>query len=84
MLWPVPVSRRRFTAALGFYVPANVVGYGRAFLGRYWPTRPALVLPKAAVVATIHNALPALVVGVVVFLLWEPVFGVTEFGFGMG
>ncbi|AGB14850.1 Protein of unknown function (DUF2899) [Halovivax ruber XH-70] len=39
--------------------------------------------PKAAVVATIYNALPALVVGVALFFLWEPVFGMPEFGFGV-
>ncbi|WP_247730196.1 putative manganese transporter [Halovivax limisalsi] len=39
--------------------------------------------PKAAIVATIYNALPALVVGVALFVLWEPVFGMPEFGFGV-
>jgi len=39
--------------------------------------------PKAAVVATIYNALPGLVVGVALFFLWEPVLGMPSFGFGV-
>jgi hypothetical protein len=38
---------------------------------------------KAAVVATIYNFLPAVVVGVALHLLWGPVFGMAEFGFGV-
>ncbi|APW96893.1 hypothetical protein CHINAEXTREME_03515 [Halobiforma lacisalsi AJ5] len=38
---------------------------------------------KAAVVATIYNFLPAVVVGVALNLLWGPVFGMAEFGFGV-
>ncbi|SEW27784.1 putative manganese transporter [Natrinema salifodinae] len=38
---------------------------------------------KAAIVATIYNFLPAVVVGVALHLLWGPVFGMAEFGFGV-
>ncbi|NKE34514.1 arsenic efflux protein [Natronococcus sp. JC468] len=38
---------------------------------------------KAAVVATIYNFLPAVVVGVALHLLWGPVLGMAEFGFGV-
>ena len=38
---------------------------------------------KAAVVATIYNFLPAVVVGVALHFLWGPVFGMAEFGFGV-
>ncbi|QRV17134.1 putative manganese transporter [Haloterrigena salifodinae] len=38
---------------------------------------------KAAIVATIYNFLPAVVVGVALHLLWAPVFGMAEFGFGV-
>jgi len=38
---------------------------------------------RAAVVATIYNFLPAVVVGVALDLLWGPVFGMAEFGFGV-
>ena len=38
---------------------------------------------KAAIVATIYNFLPAVVVGVALHLLWGPVFGMPEFGFGV-
>ncbi|MFD1565076.1 putative manganese transporter [Haloarchaeobius amylolyticus] len=38
---------------------------------------------RAAVVATIYNFLPAVVVGVALDLLWGPVFGLAEFGFGV-
>ncbi|WP_254532013.1 putative manganese transporter [Natrinema gelatinilyticum] len=38
---------------------------------------------RAAVVATVYNFLPAVVVGVALNLLWGPVFGMTEFGFGV-
>ena len=38
---------------------------------------------RAAIVATIYNFLPAIVVGVALHLLWGPVFGMAEFGFGV-
>ena len=38
---------------------------------------------RAAVVATIYNFLPAVVVGVALHLLWGPVLGMPEFGFGV-
>ncbi|SEQ71324.1 putative manganese transporter [Natrinema salaciae] len=38
---------------------------------------------RAAIVATIYNFLPAVVVGVALNLLWGPVFGMAEFGFGV-
>ncbi|WP_265109262.1 putative manganese transporter [Halosolutus halophilus] len=38
---------------------------------------------RAAIVATIYNFLPAVVVGVALNLLWGPVFGMPEFGFGV-
>ncbi|WP_121744240.1 putative manganese transporter [Natronorubrum halophilum] len=38
---------------------------------------------KAAIVATIYNFLPAVVVGVALHFLWSPVFGMAEFGFGV-
>ncbi|WP_408956767.1 putative manganese transporter [Natrinema sp. 74] len=38
---------------------------------------------KAAIVATVYNFLPAVVVGVALNLLWGPVFGMAEFGFGV-
>ncbi|ELZ06945.1 putative manganese transporter [Natrialba aegyptia] len=38
---------------------------------------------KAAIVATVYNFLPAVVVGVALHLLWGPVFGMAEFGFGV-
>ncbi|SFS32675.1 putative manganese transporter [Halostagnicola kamekurae] len=38
---------------------------------------------KAAIVATIYNFLPAVVVGVALHLLWGPVFGMAQFGFGV-
>ncbi|QFU84319.1 putative manganese transporter [Natronorubrum aibiense] len=38
---------------------------------------------KAAIVATIYNFLPAVVVGIALHLLWGPVFGMAEFGFGV-
>ncbi|MFC6719528.1 putative manganese transporter [Natrialbaceae archaeon GCM10025810] len=39
--------------------------------------------PKAAIVASIYNFLPAVVVGIALHLLWAPVFGMREFGFGV-
>jgi len=38
---------------------------------------------RAAIVATIYNFLPAVVVGVALHFLWGPVFGMAEFGFGV-
>ncbi|MFB1065694.1 putative manganese transporter [Natrinema sp. H-ect4] len=38
---------------------------------------------RAAIVATIYNFLPAIVVGVALHFLWGPVFGMAEFGFGV-
>lgn len=38
---------------------------------------------KAAIVASIYNFLPAVVVGVALHLLWGPVFGMAEYGFGV-
>ncbi|MGQ3412972.1 putative manganese transporter [Natrinema sp. LN54] len=38
---------------------------------------------KAAIVASIYNFLPAVVVGVALHFLWGPVFGMAEFGFGV-
>ncbi|PCR91722.1 putative manganese transporter [Natrinema ejinorense] len=38
---------------------------------------------RAAIVATIYNFLPAVVVGVALHFLWSPVFGMAEFGFGV-
>ncbi|WP_247003175.1 putative manganese transporter [Halosolutus gelatinilyticus] len=38
---------------------------------------------RAAIVASIYNVLPAIVVGVALHLLWGPVFGMPEFGFGV-
>ncbi|WP_339105477.1 putative manganese transporter [Haloterrigena salinisoli] len=38
---------------------------------------------RAAIVATIYNFLPAVVVGVALHLLWAPVFGMAEYGFGV-
>jgi len=45
---------------------------------------PLLAVDRtAAIVATIYNFLPAVVVGIALDLLWGPVFGMAEFGFGM-
>ncbi|WP_254766110.1 putative manganese transporter [Salinilacihabitans rarus] len=38
---------------------------------------------RAAVVATVYNAVPAVVVGVALHFLWGPVLGLPEFGFGV-
>ncbi|ELY65837.1 putative manganese transporter [Natrinema versiforme] len=38
---------------------------------------------KAAIVASIYNFLPAVVVGVALHFLWGPVFGMAEYGFGV-
>jgi len=38
---------------------------------------------RAAIVATIYNFLPAVVVGVALHFLWGPVFRMAEFGFGV-
>ncbi|PGF16106.1 hypothetical protein CP556_08235 [Natrinema sp. CBA1119] len=38
---------------------------------------------RAAIIATIYNFLPAVVVGVALHFLWGPVFGMAEFGFGV-
>ncbi|WP_306054373.1 putative manganese transporter [Natronococcus wangiae] len=38
---------------------------------------------RAAIVASIYNLLPAVVVGVALHLLWGPVLGMPEFGFGV-
>ncbi len=38
---------------------------------------------KAAIIASIYNFLPAVVVGVALHFLWGPVFGMAEFGFGV-
>ncbi|WP_323172954.1 putative manganese transporter [Natrialba sp. PRR66] len=38
---------------------------------------------KAAIIATVYNFIPAVVVGVALHLLWGPVFGMAEFGFGV-
>jgi hypothetical protein len=37
---------------------------------------------KAAVVATIYTVIPALVVGILMHYLWEPLLGFANFGFG--
>ena len=45
---------------------------------------PLLAIDRtAAVVASIYTTIPALVVGVVLHLLWGPVFGFASFGFGV-
>lgn len=38
---------------------------------------------RAAIVASIYNLLPAVVVGIALHLLWGPVLGLPEFGFGV-
>jgi len=48
------------------------------------PCFPLLAVDaRAAIVATIYNFLPAVVVGVALHFLWGPVFGMAEFGFGV-
>ena len=37
---------------------------------------------KAALLATIYTTIPALIVGLALYYLWEPVFGLASFGFG--
>lgn len=37
---------------------------------------------KAAVMATVYTAIPALIVGLLLYFLWEPVLGLPSFGFG--
>jgi hypothetical protein len=37
---------------------------------------------KGAIIATIYTAIPALIVGLALYFLWEPVFGLPAFGFG--
>lgn len=37
---------------------------------------------KAAALATVYTAIPALVVGLLLYFLWEPVLGLPSFGFG--
>ena len=37
---------------------------------------------KAAILATVYTAIPALIVGLLLYFLWEPVFGLPAFGFG--
>ncbi|WP_207586235.1 putative manganese transporter [Halomontanus rarus] len=38
---------------------------------------------KAAVVATVYNVIPAVVVGLLTYAVWGPVLGMPEFGFGV-
>ncbi len=37
---------------------------------------------KAAALATVYTAIPALIVGLLLYFLWEPVLGLPAFGFG--
>jgi hypothetical protein len=38
---------------------------------------------KAALIATIYTVIPALVIGVLMHYLWEPLLGLSQFGFGV-
>ncbi len=47
---------------------------------------PHIVLPidrKAALIATVYTVIPALVIGVLMHYLWEPLLGLARFGFGV-